>query len=354
MYENNILYSNNSNTSVPVFVVSSNHSNLLVNMQVYCTNGRMLFEFLHMYIIFAFGVMKENGYKFPVPLLPAIFYTSALRSIRTSSLVFPISYESYRFILSNFFLVHKNRIKCMRAACARKYKYIYICYILLYGQQDKSLVHRIHNKIYDCDNGGFVVKQGYYTSISPRCTDNKTDEKMYTFKIENRSPNINVYLFLGLEIFKTVRAVNAMSGQGGVHEGSISVVVIKYAQTCLIAAGPPSPLPPSLSIITVVGQTIINGKRRRQRRLSIDRVRCALLSYSTLIASTTVHCSFSLTFDIIHIDLYVSRPYDICYIFFRVGAVQRLIMKITYHRVTSTRLYKYRLGIERYRCKRLK
>lgn len=92
----------------------------------------------------------------------------------------------------------------MRAACTRKHKCIY--YILLYGQQDKSLVYRIHNKIYDCDNGGFVVKQGYYTFISPRCTDNKTDEKTYTFKIENRSPNINVYLFLGVDIFKTVRS----------------------------------------------------------------------------------------------------------------------------------------------------
>lgn len=341
MYENNILYSNNSNnkTSVSVFVVNSNHSNLLVstyrNMQMYCTNGRMLLEFIHMYIIFAFGVMKENDYKFPVPLLPAIFYTSALRSIRTSSLVFPISYELYRFILPNFFLVHKNRIKCMRAACARKYKYI--IYVTYYYTANRINLWSIEfNKIYDYDNGGFVVKQGYYTSISPRCTDNKTDEKTYTFKIENRSPNINVYLFLGLEIFKTVRAVNARSGQGGVREGSISVVVIKYAQTCLIAAGPPSPLPPSLSIITVVGQTIINGKRRRQRRLSIDRVRCALLSYSTLITSITVHCSFSLTSDIIHIDLHVSRPYDICHLFFRVSAVQRLTMEITRHRVSST------------------
>lgn len=157
-----------------------------------------------MYILFAFGVMKENEYKFPVPLLPTIFYTSALRRIRTSSLVFPISYESYRFILSNFSLVHKNRIK-MYVWCTHTNISIY--YILLYSQRDKSLVHRIHNKIYDCDNDGFVIKQGYYTTISPRNTDNKPDKKcIFTFEIENRSPNINVYLFLAVEIFKTVRS----------------------------------------------------------------------------------------------------------------------------------------------------
>lgn len=71
--------------------------------------------------------MKENEYKFPVPLLPTIFYTRALRRIRTSSLVFPISYESYRFILSNIFLIHKNRIK-MYAWCTHTNISIYIIY----------------------------------------------------------------------------------------------------------------------------------------------------------------------------------------------------------------------------------
>lgn len=49
-------------------------------------------------------------------------------------------------------------------------------------------------------------QQGTETTISPTpYTDKKPEEKRYKFEIENRSPNINVYLFLGVEIFKIVR-----------------------------------------------------------------------------------------------------------------------------------------------------
>lgn len=59
---------------------------------------------------------------------------------------------------------------------------------------------------------------------------NQTKKRIPTFKIENSSPNINVYLFLGVDIFKTVRSRNGPRYRtGGAHGGSISVVVIKYA-----------------------------------------------------------------------------------------------------------------------------
>lgn len=151
--------------SMPMFVWWTSYHSYLLCVGVLHGQPRLP-EFHHiMGIVIAFRVIKENNYKFPVPLLLDIFYTSATRRIRASSLVSPILYESYRFIQSSFFLVHKNRIK-IYACCTHTNISILYYYILLYSQRNKSLVYRTHNKIYDCDNGGFVDTQGY-TATQP-------------------------------------------------------------------------------------------------------------------------------------------------------------------------------------------